>query len=67
MKRWKLKAGLLLLGWCPVRADIELETSVGTISMLLEGDLDEELRHHVSDRARRLFFTTKPFPIDKYV
>jgi len=55
MKRWQLKAGLLLLGWCPVRAAIEFDTTAGTITSLLEGDLDEELNHRVADRARHFF------------
>ena len=43
------------MGWCPVQASLELRTSIGTILQLFDGDLEDEINHHVVDRARVVF------------
>ena len=55
MKRWELKAGCALLGWCPVEAAMELDTSVGMILVLLEGELDAELEGNVIENTTNVF------------
>ena len=55
MPRWEFRAGLILMGWGPVEAALELGTSPGTIMGLEEGDPDEELRGPLIERAREVF------------
>ena len=55
MKRYEFKAGMTLMGWCPVTASLELRTSIGTILDLESGDLDAELRGPMISRAKEIF------------
>lgn len=55
VQRWELKAGLILLGWGPVEAALELGTSLGTIQRLETGDLHDVLSGPVIERARAAF------------
>ncbi|SDK68157.1 hypothetical protein [Aliiruegeria lutimaris] len=55
MKRWEFKVGCTLLGWCPVEAAMELDTSPGTILKHLEGELDAELQGKVIENATKVF------------
>ena len=55
MRRWEFRAGLILLGWGPVEAAIELGTSPGTVMTLEAGEADDLLGGTTIERASAIF------------
>ena len=56
MHRWQFKVCCILMGWSDLEAALALNTTLGTITKLQSGDLDEILTGAVIESAKKEFF-----------